>query len=74
MSDQMQEHLATGDGEDKPEALRMCLNYLYREAVDADLRLTAQLIRAAAESIQCRCGGQHDLAIKLSAFQGGTRQ
>lgn len=73
MSDQMQEHLDSGEAEDKPEALRMCLNYLYREAVDADLRLTAQLIRAAAESIQCRCG-QHDLAINLSGFHGGTRQ
>ena len=73
MSDQAHEQIDLPESEDKPEALRMCLQYLYREAMDANLRVTAHLIGAAAESIHCRCGqGEH--AFKLSNFRGGTRQ
>ena len=73
MSEQMQNHVDRDDPEDKPEALRMCLQYLYREAMEADLRLTAHLIGAAAESIKCRCGNS-EVAYDLTAFRGGTRQ
>jgi len=72
MSDQVQ-HVDLGEKEDKSEALRMCLQYLYREAMEANLRLTAHLIGVAAESLQCRCG-HGDLVYKLSTFTGGTRQ
>ena len=73
MSDHVHEQIDLGEPEDKPEALRMCLQYLYREALDANLRVTAHLIGAAAESIHCRCG-RDDHAFKLAAFRGWTRQ
>jgi hypothetical protein len=74
MSDGAHEHqMDLGETEDKPEALRMCLQYLYREAMDANLRVTAHLIGAAAESIHCRCG-KGGSSFDLSAFRGGTRQ
>lgn len=72
MSDPAQ-HVDPGETEDKSEALRMCLQYLYREAMEANLRLTAHLIGVAAESLQCSCG-HGDLVYKLSAFTRGTRQ
>jgi hypothetical protein len=73
MSESAHEHIDPAESEDKAEALRMCLQYLYREAMDADLRVTAHLIGAAAESIRCHCGrGEH--AFELSTFRGGTRQ
>ena len=73
MSDQAHEHIELGEREDKSEALRTCLQYLYREAMDANLHVTAHLIGAAAESIHCRCG-KGGSTFDLSAFRGGTRQ
>lgn len=73
MSERNREDIALQDEtEDKSEALRMCLQYLYREALEANLYTTAHLIGLAAESLQTHC--ERDLALRLASFRGGTRQ
>lgn len=73
MSEHGREEIVLADEtEDKSEALRMCLQYLYREALEANLHDTAHLIGLAAASLQDR--REDDLAIRLASFRGGTRQ
>ena len=72
MSDPAREHILVEEHEDKAEALRMCLQYLHREAIEGGHRFTADLIALAAESLRCQCGREAE--FKLSSFNGGTRQ